>query len=171
MFRILYRFLSALAGLAVRSGRSKDLEIIVLRHQLTVLGRQTERPAIDDNDRTVLGAIAAALPRRLRRGWIVTPESLLRWHRRRIARHWTQTSRPTGRPPTSAKVASLAIGMASDKPDLGLPTYHRRAQPARPPHRRLDGVEDPQAARHRPCPEPLGGDLDRVPSLPSRCRM
>ena len=81
---ILYRFLSALVRLAVRSGRSKDLEIIVLRLQLAVLRRQTERPAIDDNDRTLLGAIGAALPGRLRQGWIVTPETLLRWHRRRM---------------------------------------------------------------------------------------
>lgn len=61
MFRILYRLLALLARLAVRSGRSKDLEIIVLRHQLTVLRRQVDRPAINDDDRTLLGAIAAAL--------------------------------------------------------------------------------------------------------------
>ncbi|MEZ5279009.1 MAG: hypothetical protein R2770_00935 [Acidimicrobiales bacterium] len=78
MFRILYRFLALLARLAVRSGRSKDIEIIVLRHQLTVPRRQFDRPAINDDDRTLLGAIAAALPRRLREGWIVTPETLLR---------------------------------------------------------------------------------------------
>ena len=87
---ILYRFLTMLARLAVRSGRSKDLEIIVLRHQLTVLRRRVDRPAISDDDRTLLGALASALPRRLREGWIVTPETLLRWHRKRIAQHWTQ---------------------------------------------------------------------------------
>ncbi|MGB5759704.1 MAG: hypothetical protein WBM50_22505, partial [Acidimicrobiales bacterium] len=76
MFRILYRFLAALARLAVRSGRSKDLEIVVLRHQLQVLRRQINRPELHDDDRTLLGAVAAALPRRLRNGWIVTPETL-----------------------------------------------------------------------------------------------
>lgn len=86
MCRILYTFLSAMARLAVRSGRSKDLEIIVLRHQLTVLRRQVNRPAIDDDDRTLLAAIAAA-PARLRHGWVVTPDTLLRRHRKRIARH------------------------------------------------------------------------------------
>ena len=90
MFCILYRFLAALARLSVRSGRSKDLEILVLRHQLHVLRRQIDRAELNDDDRSLLGAIAAALPRRLRHGWIVTPETLLRWHRRRIARHWTQ---------------------------------------------------------------------------------
>ncbi|MCP3938859.1 MAG: hypothetical protein GY708_26215 [Actinomycetia bacterium] len=109
MFRILYRFLALLARLAVRSGRSKDLEIFVLRHQLTVLRRQVDRPSINDDDRTLLGAIAAALPRRLREGWIVTPETLLRWHRRRIARRWTQPNRRPGRPSIDAVVALAVI--------------------------------------------------------------
>ena len=120
VFRILYRFLSALARLAARSGRSKDLEIVVLRHQLTVLQRQIDRPAVDDNDRTLLGAIAAALPRRLRQGWIVTPETLLRWHRHRVARHWTQpTPCRRGRPSTAKVIRNLIIEMATDKPTWG----------------------------------------------------
>lgn len=119
VFRILYRFLTTLAGLAVRSGRSKDLEIIVLRHQLMVLRRQVDRPALDDDDQTLLGAIAAALPRRLRDGWIVTPETLLRWHRRRIARHWTQLSRRPGRPGTAAKTRRLIVEVATTNPTWG----------------------------------------------------
>jgi hypothetical protein len=83
----LYRVLASLARLAVRSGRSKDIEIIILRHQLVVLRRQVERPALGDDDRSLLGAIAQALPRPRRHGWLVTPDTLLRWHRRRIARH------------------------------------------------------------------------------------
>lgn len=51
MFRILYQFLTSLARLAARSGRSKDIEIIVLRHQLSVLHRQSTRPQLNDNDR------------------------------------------------------------------------------------------------------------------------
>lgn len=61
VFRILYRFLAALARLFARSGRSKDLEIIVLRHQLQVLRRQIGRPELNDDNRSLLGAIAAAL--------------------------------------------------------------------------------------------------------------
>ena len=78
VFHIFYQFLSALARLAVRSGRSKDLEIIVLRHQIQVLRRQVDRPAVNDDDRTLLAAIGAALARRLRQGWIVTPNTVLR---------------------------------------------------------------------------------------------
>ena len=76
MSRILYSLIAGLARLAVRSGRSKDLEVIVLRHQLTVLRRQIDRPALNDADRSLLGAIAAALPRPSRTGWIVTPDTL-----------------------------------------------------------------------------------------------
>ena len=69
----MYRLLVALVRLAVRSRRSKDLEIIVLRHQLGVLRRQVDRPELTDADRSLLAAIAAALPRPSRAGWLVTP--------------------------------------------------------------------------------------------------
>jgi putative transposase len=119
MFHILYRFLTLLARFAARSGRSKDLEIIVLRHQLAVLRRQTEQPQLTDDDRTLLGAIAAALPRPRRIGWIVTPDTLLRWHRRRIARRWTQPARPPGRPSTTAEIRQLILWLASENPTWG----------------------------------------------------
>ena len=119
MLRILYRFLASLACLAVRSGRSKDLEIIVLRHQLAVLHRQNNRPQLTDDDRTLLGGIAAALPRHRRVGWLVTPDTLLRWHRRRIAKHWTQPTRAPGRPSTAAEVRRLIIDMATNNPTWG----------------------------------------------------
>lgn len=64
----------------------------------------------------MLGAIAAALPRQLRDGWIVTPDTLLRWHRQRIAKHWTQ--------PTSAKLRQLIVRLANENPTWG----HRRIQ-------------------------------------------
>ena len=113
-----------LARLAVRSGRSKDLEIIVLRHQLTVLRRQINRPALNDDDRTLLGAIAAALPRPRRTGWIVTPDTLLRWHRRRIARHWTHATRGPGRPPTSNEIRRLVLRLAAENPTWGYRRIH-----------------------------------------------
>ncbi len=123
VFRILYRLLTALARLTIRSGRSKDLEIVVLRHQLMVLRRQIDRPELNDEDRNLLGAIAAALPRRLRDGWIVTPDTLLRWHRKRITAHWTQPQacRP-GRPPTAIELRRLIVRLAAENPTWG----HRR---------------------------------------------
>ena len=122
--RILYRLIAALARFAVRSGRSKDLEIIVLRHQLAVLRRQIDRPALNNDDRTLLGAIAAALPRSQRAGWFVTPDTLLRWHRRRIARHWTQTTRGPGRPATAPEIRRLILRLAAENPTWGYRRIH-----------------------------------------------
>ena len=125
MSRLLYRFLAQLAGLAVRSGRWKDLQIIVLRHENAVLRRQVGRPSFNDDDRSLLGAIAVALPKALRTGWIVTPDTLLRWHRKRIARYWTQQpTRRAGRPPTNPEVRQLIVRLANDNPTWG----HRRIQ-------------------------------------------
>jgi putative transposase len=119
VYRILYRFFATLARLAVRSGRSKDPEIIVLRHQLMVLDRQDTRPDLDNHDRSLLGAIAAAFPRPRRAGWLVTPDTLLRWHRQRIVRHWTRPTRRPGRPSTLVEIRRLMIDMATDNPTWG----------------------------------------------------
>ncbi|MCP3934653.1 MAG: transposase [Actinomycetia bacterium] len=124
MSRLLYRFVAQLARLAMRSGRWKDLQIIVLRHENAVLRRQVGRPSLTDDDPTLPGAIAAALPRRLREGWIVTPDTLLRWHRRRIARHWTHSPARVRRPPTSAELRQLIVRLATENPTWG----HRRIQ-------------------------------------------
>jgi transposase len=60
--------------------------------------------------------IAAALPRPRRTGWLVTPDTLLRWHRRRVARHWTQLNRRPGRPPTTVELRKLILRLASENP-------------------------------------------------------
>ena len=125
MPRLLYRFLTQLAGLTVRSGRWKDLQIIVLRHESAVLRRQVGRPSLTDDDRTLLGAIAAAVPKALRTGWIVTPETLLRWHHKRIAKRCTQPpTRRAGRPPIDAEIRQLIVRLAQENPTWG----HRRIQ-------------------------------------------
>jgi transposase InsO family protein len=122
--RILYRLIAALARLAVRSGRAKDLEIIVLRHQLAVLGRNVDRPQVTDDDRSLLAAVAHALPRPSRNGWLVTPDTLLRWHRRRVARHWTHPPRRPGRPATAVEIRRLTVEMATDNPTWGYRRIH-----------------------------------------------
>lgn len=124
MNRILYRFVASLTRLAVRTGRSKDLEIIVLGHQLSVLRRPVNCPGLEDDDRSLLGAIGSAIPRARRHGWLVTPDTLLRWHRRRIARHWTQPRRGPGRPPTAASIRRLVLAIAGDNPTWGYRRIH-----------------------------------------------
>jgi len=84
-----------------------------------VLRRQDDRPDLDNGDRTLLGAIAQALPRPRRADWLVTADTLLRWHRRRVARHWTQPTRSPGRPSTTVEIRRLIIDMATDNPAWG----------------------------------------------------
>ena len=124
MFQIAYRFVFGLVTLLARSGRAKDLEIIVLRHQVGVLRRQIDRPKLTEADRGLMGAIAAVLPRPRREGWLVTPDTLLRWHRRRIARHWTHPRRGPGRPRTAAHLRRLAVRMARENPTWGYRRIH-----------------------------------------------
>jgi putative transposase len=75
----------------------KELEIIVLRHELAILRRTTRRPPITAVDRLLLAAASRVLPRSQWRSFIVTPATFLRWHRRLVAKRWTST-RPLGRP-------------------------------------------------------------------------
>jgi putative transposase len=81
--------------LLARGDAAKDLEILVLRHQLTVLRRQTPRPRFEPADRAVLAAISRALPRARWSCFLVQPETLLRWHRRLVTGAWTY---PTAEP-------------------------------------------------------------------------
>jgi putative transposase len=89
VFSFLYLAFRALLGTLVRSRRgldTKDLELLVLRHELEVLRRQVARPRLRPADRALLAAAASHLPRRLRSQRLVTPRTLLRWHRALVRR-------------------------------------------------------------------------------------
>jgi putative transposase len=85
--------------LLARGDSAKDLEILVLRHQLAVLRRQTPRPKLEPADRALLAAVSRIVPRARWSCFLVKPETLLRWHRRFVARTWTYSNRGAGRPP------------------------------------------------------------------------
>ena len=85
--------------LLARGEAAKDLEILVLRHQLTVLRRQVPHPRPEPADRALLAAVSRALPRVRWSCFFVKPETLLRWHRRLVTGAWTYPHRGTGRPP------------------------------------------------------------------------
>jgi putative transposase len=107
-----------------RSQASKDAEIMILRHEIAVLRRQVARPVPDWADRVILAALARHLPAVLRaRRRLVTPGTLLAWHRRLITRKWTYPSRP-GRPRTSQDIHHLVLRLARENPTRG----YRRVQ-------------------------------------------
>jgi transposase len=114
----LCRSIQLLAMLA-RGDAAKDLEILVLRHQLAVLRRQTPRPKLEPADRALLAAISRALPRSRWSCFLVKPETLLRWHRRLVAGAWTYPDRHTGRPPLDQEVQQLIIRLARENPRWG----------------------------------------------------
>ena len=113
------------------TGDARDAEILALRHQILVLQRQINRPHFTDVDRTVLGVLGSAITRSRRNNafLIVNPETVLRWHRRRLARQWTQpASQPPGRPSIDPQLRRLTIRIAHENPTWGYRRIHGELQ-------------------------------------------
>ena len=107
------RYLLQLVLLRSRSEQFKELEIVVLRHQLAVLRRQVHRPQPNSADRALLAAASRLLPRSRWTSFMVTPATLLRWHRRLVARRWTYSGR-RGRPSVHAEIRDLVLRIARE---------------------------------------------------------
>jgi putative transposase len=119
------RRLLELVVLCFRSEREKEIEILLLRHQLQVLERQVARPRLTQADRTLLSALSRVLPRRAwASSFVVTPASLLRWHKELVARRWTYPRRRPGRPATTREIRELVVRLARENPGWG----YRRIQ-------------------------------------------
>ena len=118
---MLARVLSWLALLA-RSDAAKDVEILVLRHEVAVLRRGNPRPSITWIDRAILSALSKLLPTHLRRLRLVSPRTLLRWHADLVARRWTYPRQ--GRPPTPQPIRTLVLRMARENPSWGYRRIH-----------------------------------------------
>ena len=107
-----------LVSLLFRSADSKELEIVVLRHELAILRRQVHRPALRPADRWFLAAASRLLPRVKWSLFLVTPATLLRWHRWMVAKRWTYARRP-GRPPTAKERRAVIVRLARENPRWG----------------------------------------------------
>jgi putative transposase len=117
-----YFAFSAVLRLLVGSRSSefvKDVELLVLRHQLMVLGRREKRPLLRPADRAFLAALVRVLPRRRRDGLLVTPQTVLRWHRELVRRKWAQPHRSPGRPAVDDRVRQLVLRFARENPRWG----------------------------------------------------
>ena len=113
-----------LVVLRIRGDTAKDIELLVLRHEVAVLRRQVTRPALQPADQVLLTALSRMLPRDRWATFFVTPATLLRWHRELVANRWTHPHRRPGRPGTRPEVSELILRMATENPTWG----HRRIQ-------------------------------------------
>jgi len=110
--------------LRVRGDTAKDVELLVLRHQVAVLRRQVNRPTLEPADRVILAALSRLLPRARWGSFFVTPATVLRWHRDLLARKWTYPRTSPGRQSVRLEIRELVLRLARENPTWG----HRRIQ-------------------------------------------
>jgi hypothetical protein len=108
-----------LVVLLCRSDRSKEVEILLLRHELAILRRQPRRAPVRPVDRAILAALARALPRTAWASLSVSPATLLRWHRQLVRRRRTYPQKTAGRPPLDRRVQALVVQLARENPCWG----------------------------------------------------
>jgi putative transposase len=122
-YQILRQILQMLTQLA-RDGGAKDVELLVLPHEVAVLRRQVHRPRLQPADRLILAALSRLLPRARWSVFLITPATLLRWHHQLLARHWTYPHTRPSRPSIDPAIRALVLRLARENSTWG----HRRIQ-------------------------------------------
>ena len=125
--KLIYQMFAKLLSWTVlhaRSDTANEIEILVLRHQLAVLQRRTPRPRISWSDRAVIAALARLLPVRRRHGFLVTPATILSWHRQLVRRRWTTPGSRPGRPAIPTGARALTVRLAIENPTWGYRRVH-----------------------------------------------
>jgi len=120
LFSLLYFLVRHALGTGPRPKDERDIELLVLRHQVKVLQRQVKRPRLRRLDRMLLAAASRAMPRKLWSAFVVRPETMLRWHRELVRKKWTykRRGRP-GRPPIDPEVRDLIVRLGRENPRWG----------------------------------------------------
>ena len=127
LFSLLYCLVRRLLGTGAPRPDERDIELLVLRHQVKVLQRQVKRPRLNRFDRLLLAAASARLPRRSWSSFIVRPETLRRWHRELVRKKWTfrktgQPGRPLGRPQPSSRGGTVHHHRLPESPSVEVST-------------------------------------------------
>ena len=166
LFSLLYLLVRRLLGAGSRLQDEKDIELLVLRHQVKVLQRQVKRPRLHRLDRVLLAAASRAMTRSIWSSFVVRPETLLRWHRELVRKKWTYRRRGhPGRPPIEPEVRDLIVRLGRENPRWGYQRIRGELDEARDQDLRDDGPDDPAAPRPSPCSPPGRPNLDRVPPV------
>lgn len=152
--------------LCLRRRESNEVEILVLRHELDILRRQQPRPRLEPKDRARLALLSRLLPRARWSAFVVTPGTLVGWHRRMVRRHWTYPTTPKGRPPIAD--AFKPSSFASPKRTEVGPTSASKAN-WRAWVSRVSQFHPPRSVspRHQACPALIVTDLARLPAVTS----
>ena len=176
--RLIYVMISKLLGwvvLRARSDTAKEIEILVLRHQLAVLRRRTPRPRISWTDRALIAALTRLLPTHRRLGLLVTPATILRWHRQLVARHWTMRPTRPGRPAIPAGLRALVPAWPARTrhgATGGSTASSRASATGSAPRRSGRSSTQPGSIHHRVAPDRRGASScarRRTRSWPATC--